>query len=376
MIYIAHRGNIDGPCPEFENNPDYIAKALDLGFDVEVDVWVNDDGLIYLGHDKPTYQVSIDYLKNDRFWCHAKNLAALELMLRYRESIHCFSHDKDDHVLTSQGIIWTYPGQDISNETIMCMPEATLISENELRKCKGICSDFVIKYKRMFESKRRIAILISGRIKCYEQCLKAQLERFYNEERNKETVIDIFVSLNSVYNNEVMEFVKSVQPTKIYTNVFRCNPKYIQFPYVRPEFESQRHLLGNFISHAYNNMIAFDLMKKYISDNGVNYEYIVLFRADIDALELPIVDEVKKNTIYYPSQNIYDPRWINMAILIGDIDTMHKYCSLYLNIDNYIYNDKMILHPETLATYHIDCCGLDHKTFSYDYVLHKDRRMA
>ena len=41
ITYIAHRGNIDGPS-EMENHPDHIAKALDLGFDVEVDVRIID----------------------------------------------------------------------------------------------------------------------------------------------------------------------------------------------------------------------------------------------------------------------------------------------------------------------------------------------
>ena len=43
MIYISHRGNIDGPDTGKENSPDYIIKALSLGFDVEIDVWFKDD---------------------------------------------------------------------------------------------------------------------------------------------------------------------------------------------------------------------------------------------------------------------------------------------------------------------------------------------
>ena len=38
MILIAHRGNIDGPNPEMENNPQYIDKAIDSGYNVEIDV--------------------------------------------------------------------------------------------------------------------------------------------------------------------------------------------------------------------------------------------------------------------------------------------------------------------------------------------------
>lgn len=32
--FISHRGNLAGRMPEFENRPDYIDKALNLGFDV------------------------------------------------------------------------------------------------------------------------------------------------------------------------------------------------------------------------------------------------------------------------------------------------------------------------------------------------------
>ena len=39
MIYISHRGNVDGIYPEMENNPIYINKALNSGYDGEIEVW-------------------------------------------------------------------------------------------------------------------------------------------------------------------------------------------------------------------------------------------------------------------------------------------------------------------------------------------------
>ena len=32
MIYISHRGNIDGKKPHLENNPNYIDDAIFLGY--------------------------------------------------------------------------------------------------------------------------------------------------------------------------------------------------------------------------------------------------------------------------------------------------------------------------------------------------------
>jgi len=86
MKYISHRGNLTGVDPSRENRPDYLIEAIAADFDVEVDVWYI-DGKIMLGHDAPTYNVALNFIKNDRFWCHAKNAEALELMLA--NNVHC-----------------------------------------------------------------------------------------------------------------------------------------------------------------------------------------------------------------------------------------------------------------------------------------------
>lgn len=150
-LYIAHRGNTKGPNPSLENSPAYIQKALDEGFHVEIDVWVK-DGKVYLGHDEPEYEVDLNYLKNPKFFCHAKNFEALELMYLNSEDIHFFSHDKDSHVLTSKGYIWIYPGQPTSKNTIIVMPETVEMTESQLCNCKGICSDYVYYLKKRLES--------------------------------------------------------------------------------------------------------------------------------------------------------------------------------------------------------------------------------
>jgi sulfur transfer complex TusBCD TusB component (DsrH family) len=142
VLLIAHRGNTHGPKPEYENAPDYIDAAISKGFDVEVDVWFN-DGQLSLGHDFPQYKISETFLfeRAAMLWCHAKNLEALIFLTK--KSIHTFSHDKDDYVLTSKGVIWAYPGKSITAETICVMPERACYSLEELIKCRGVCSDLV-----------------------------------------------------------------------------------------------------------------------------------------------------------------------------------------------------------------------------------------
>jgi len=143
MILISHRGNLEGRVPNMENSPTYIQKALDCGFDVEIDVWYKDNKW-YLGHDEPLYDTDIDYLRNKKFWCHAKNIEALGEMLK--EDIHCFWHQEDDVTLTSNGYMWTYPGQKLVSKSICVLPE----KNNDIpKKIYGICSDFIINYRRV-----------------------------------------------------------------------------------------------------------------------------------------------------------------------------------------------------------------------------------
>jgi len=102
---IAHRGNTKGKT-EHENRPVYLSNAAKDHF-VEVDVWYVKDK-IFLGHDEPTYEVAIDFLKNEKFFCHAKNIEALHRMLE-EPDIHCFWHENDLVTLTSKGYVWKYP---------------------------------------------------------------------------------------------------------------------------------------------------------------------------------------------------------------------------------------------------------------------------
>ena len=142
MILISHRGNIDGIYTEMENNPIYIDRALKNGYNVEIDVWYTNNEW-YLGHDEPTYKIRIDYLKNKNLWCHAKNIDALNEMTNYSD-IHSFWHQEDDVTLTSKNFLWTYPGKQLTKNSICVLPE----KNNEIPKnVFGICSDFIAKYK-------------------------------------------------------------------------------------------------------------------------------------------------------------------------------------------------------------------------------------
>lgn len=147
MLLISHRGNIDGKNSNLENSPEYILKAIQAGYDVEVDLWV-DGAKLALGHDEPQFNINLDWLIEfkDRLWIHCKNLEAVSFLntCNHSEELNYFWHEDDKVTLTSQNYIWANIGQQPLWGSIAVMPE---ILNDDVSKCLGVCSDVVIKYK-------------------------------------------------------------------------------------------------------------------------------------------------------------------------------------------------------------------------------------
>ena len=141
MYLISHRGNINGIQKDDENKPEYINKALEKGFDVEIDVRFS-KGKFFLGHDYDQYEIDHKFLSNKKIWCHAKTSEAL--LALYETNAHYFWHQEDDYTITSKGYIWTYPGKKLFSKSICVLPE---IANYKEINCMGICSDFIERYK-------------------------------------------------------------------------------------------------------------------------------------------------------------------------------------------------------------------------------------
>jgi hypothetical protein len=149
MILISHRGNIDGKIVDRENHPSYIDEAIVLEYNVEIDVWMI-EGVLFLGHDEPQYGVTQHWL-NERYehlWIHCKNVEAME-WFNMIGGFNYFWHEEDTMVLTSMNIIWAYPGKQPIQSSIAVMPE---IHNDDLSKCVGICSDYIVNYKKYEEN--------------------------------------------------------------------------------------------------------------------------------------------------------------------------------------------------------------------------------
>jgi len=141
MKIISHRGNIDGRDPSNENDPNFIDSAINLGFDVELDLWSINDKL-YLGHDYPDKPIEIGWLLNrkNKIWVHSKNIESLSLL--YNTDLNFFWHESDKTTMTSKKFFWSLPGVYLKNGITV---EASYKKINS--DILGICTDYPILYQ-------------------------------------------------------------------------------------------------------------------------------------------------------------------------------------------------------------------------------------
>ena len=140
---ISHRGNLNGPNKKLENHPQYILQALKKGFEVEIDVWLVNNEL-FLGHDKPQYNVNLDFIKKKKLWCHAKNLDSLQYMMK--NDVHCFWHESEKCVITSKNFLWCYPGVFLENGITVVLNKDKHLKD---KKILGICTDYPVEYNNV-----------------------------------------------------------------------------------------------------------------------------------------------------------------------------------------------------------------------------------
>ena len=154
MKIISHRGNLTGPNPLRENSIDYIEEAITEGFDVEVDLRVEDDEF-YLGHDDAQYFVTLGWLikYRDLLWIHCKNREALEKMSSFAIEFNYFWHESDRYTITNKGIGWVLVGQLPYSKSVIVLPESISLYDYHpeyIKNSFGICTDKPIFYKELY----------------------------------------------------------------------------------------------------------------------------------------------------------------------------------------------------------------------------------
>jgi hypothetical protein len=152
MLIISHRGNLTGSNPSKENSIDYIEEAIFEGFDVEVDLWF-EDNYFYLGHDQPQNFVPVEWLERfkNNLWIHCKNKEALE-KISSLEEFNYFWHESDKYTITSKGIGWCLVGEIPYSKSILVLPEKSNFKLEYIKKSYGICTDDALFYRCMLNN--------------------------------------------------------------------------------------------------------------------------------------------------------------------------------------------------------------------------------
>ena len=142
--YIAHRGNLEGKNFNLENVPSYIDRALDFGFDAEIDLRMVEDAL-YLGHDEPQYFINETWLKerSSKLWVHAKDINSA-MWLAEKDWVQYFCHQSDEFTITNNGWLWCH-AQKVELTSRCIIP---LLSLDDIKKYNrvdfgGVCTDYV-----------------------------------------------------------------------------------------------------------------------------------------------------------------------------------------------------------------------------------------
>lgn len=160
MKAIAHRANINGPS-EWENTIGNVLLALNQGLDVEIDVWkLPDENFFRLGHDEPRMNesVNLDFLKNEKIWCHCKNKEAFQFLKEIPE-VNAFEHGDESMVVTSRGHNWYHSRHTIPNGVNVILGDKF---PPKVETFFGVCTDYPVELLRVIQQKRMMEAIDSN----------------------------------------------------------------------------------------------------------------------------------------------------------------------------------------------------------------------
>lgn len=184
----------------------------------------------------------------------------------------------------------------------------------------------------------RVALLISGRLKCYETCLLPLLQ-------NSSYDVNIFSSINDVdcdYYNGVRTNL-SPWLKGLYISTFSFSERFVEI-FVNINTNLPEPKPYNPMSMFFNDRKSFDMATKYADDNGFEYDAYMKYRSDIITSSLPEINISNEYEIHsvIPWCNYTAPivtrdplgygeevSWVSDAIVYGNRKSMNAYTETY-----------------------------------------------
>lgn len=122
----------------------------------------------------------------------------------------------------------------------------------------------------------------------------------------------------------------------------------------------------NIYSQFLHRFRCIQLITAYQQAHSITFDIVVSFRADICS-DMPLKLYVPlKNTVYSPAiRNNYEPLVkIEDKCNYGDLETMTKFCCLFINLD-YVYSISPLYHPELMVYNYLCSIGVIIESFNY-----------
>ncbi len=147
MTIIANNGNLKGPC-EFSGTQKQIELAIKTGFDVKIDITLQDNG--FFSGNPPEHKIELDFLRKNvnSLWLHCRNIEALDFFNTDGGDFNCFWLQYDDYAFTSHQYLLVPPSMTIPKEYGVALhPE--LDEFWSLKDAWGILTDYPSEYNKL-----------------------------------------------------------------------------------------------------------------------------------------------------------------------------------------------------------------------------------
>jgi hypothetical protein len=241
----------------------------------------------------------------------------------------------------------------------------------------------------------RVAVLISGRIKCYENCLIPLLELSSYD-------VDLFISINGErdeYHNKALNSLSKWLRGE-YICPYLIPQDYID-TFINMNSGTNEPLPYNQMSMFFNDRNVFELATHYADDNNFEYDAYMKYRSDIITDSLPniqVSEEYKlfsvipwnnstsflidrsKPTIYngpgdWRLPEIIDAPWVSDAIVYGNRISMDAYTQTYKYCIemNKLWNGLYPIAFEPSVTQNVYDKGLCIEYFNSPYTIDPSR---
>ena len=239
-----------------------------------------------------------------------------------------------------------------------------------------------IKRIRGGQAPLKVAILFTGRVKGYEH-VKDNLHRLkekYNpvvfcslNKKNKTNYVKGFCDFMGITDDRLhLEIAPNVLG-------FLNNPRVNMHEQYRENWGNTKanSRMNNMSSFFYHNKQAMLLVEKYQTENNMNFDVIMYYRADIDSPEdISIPNPIKENTIYIPiprDNSNTDHGGLSYALHFGSPAVVKTVCFIIDSLEHMCIEQGVKFHSEALLKKHIENNNISVERFPYAYALHESR---